>query len=84
MAWISTAGEEGWRACSAFKLIHIYEEFNIFEGVKRLVELCAATGSSSQSCFESKVVSVGKNAHLIQRMTIYHLFWPYTCNQWLL
>ncbi|XP_054783517.1 putative tRNA (cytidine(32)/guanosine(34)-2'-O)-methyltransferase isoform X2 [Prosopis cineraria] len=42
------AKEEGWRARSAFKLLQIDEEFNIFEGVKRLVDLCAAPGSWSQ------------------------------------
>ncbi|KAG6738601.1 hypothetical protein POTOM_058221 [Populus tomentosa] len=42
------AKEEGWRARSAFKLIQIDEEFNIFEGVKRVVDLCAAPGSWSQ------------------------------------
>ncbi|XP_073297920.1 uncharacterized protein [Primulina huaijiensis] len=40
--------EEGWRARSAFKLLQIDEEFNIFEGVKRAVDLCAAPGSWSQ------------------------------------
>ncbi|XP_066956076.1 tRNA (cytidine(32)/guanosine(34)-2'-O)-methyltransferase-like [Macrobrachium rosenbergii] len=42
------AKEEGWRARSAFKLIQINEEFNIFEGVNRVVDLCAAPGSWSQ------------------------------------
>ncbi|KAJ1381896.1 S-adenosyl-L-methionine-dependent methyltransferase [Sesbania bispinosa] len=42
------AKEEGWRARSAFKLLQIDEEFNIFEGVKRAVDLCAAPGSWSQ------------------------------------
>ncbi|THU60605.1 hypothetical protein C4D60_Mb07t14530 [Musa balbisiana] len=42
------AKEEGWRARSAFKLLQIDEEFNIFEGVKRVVDLCAAPGSWSQ------------------------------------
>ncbi|KAK8614711.1 hypothetical protein V6N13_068506 [Hibiscus sabdariffa] len=40
--------EECWRARSAFKLLQIDEEFNIFEGVKRVVDLCAAPGSWSQ------------------------------------
>ncbi|KAL0336777.1 UNVERIFIED_CONTAM: putative tRNA (cytidine(32)/guanosine(34)-2'-O)-methyltransferase [Sesamum calycinum] len=46
----STIGKpkEGWRARSAFKLLQIDEEFNIFEGVKRVVDLCAAPGSWSQ------------------------------------
>ena len=42
------AKEEGWRARSAFKLMQINDEFNIFEGVKRVVDLCAAPGSWSQ------------------------------------
>ncbi|KAJ3415282.1 putative tRNA (cytidine(32)/guanosine(34)-2'-O)-methyltransferase [Chytridiales sp. JEL 0842] len=42
------AKSEGWRARSAFKLLHIDEEFNIFENVTRVVDLCAAPGSWSQ------------------------------------
>ncbi|RID43097.1 hypothetical protein BRARA_J02929 [Brassica rapa] len=42
------AKEEGWRARSAFKLLQVDEEFNIFQGVKRVVDLCAAPGSWSQ------------------------------------
>lgn len=42
------AKEEGWRARSAFKLLQINDEFNIFEGVDRVVDLCAAPGSWSQ------------------------------------
>uniref|UniRef100_A0A0E0LFE4 Putative tRNA (cytidine(32)/guanosine(34)-2'-O)-methyltransferase n=1 Tax=Oryza punctata TaxID=4537 RepID=A0A0E0LFE4_ORYPU len=42
------AKEEGWRARSAFKLLQIDQEFNIFHGVKRVVDLCAAPGSWSQ------------------------------------
>ncbi|KAA0189934.1 hypothetical protein HAZT_HAZT000413 [Hyalella azteca] len=42
------AKEEGWRARSAFKLLQIDEEFNIFKGVTRVVDLCAAPGSWSQ------------------------------------
>ncbi|XP_052867467.1 putative tRNA (cytidine(32)/guanosine(34)-2'-O)-methyltransferase 1 [Anopheles cruzii] len=42
------AKEDGWRARSAFKLIHIDEIFNIFDGVTRAVDLCAAPGSWSQ------------------------------------
>ncbi|KFM82922.1 putative ribosomal RNA methyltransferase 1, partial [Stegodyphus mimosarum] len=42
------AKEEGWRARSAFKLLQINEEFGIFEGVKKVVDLCAAPGSWSQ------------------------------------
>jgi len=42
------AKEEGWRARSAFKLLQIDEQFNILQGVKRAVDLCAAPGSWSQ------------------------------------
>eukprot|EP00667_Euglena_gracilis_P029569 EG_transcript_39439 len=42
------AKEEGWRARSAFKLLQVDEEFNLFEGVTRAVDLCAAPGSWSQ------------------------------------
>ncbi|CAG0893289.1 unnamed protein product [Cyprideis torosa] len=42
------AKEQGWRARSAFKLLQIDETFNIFGGVKRAVDLCAAPGSWSQ------------------------------------
>ncbi|XP_060536698.1 tRNA (cytidine(32)/guanosine(34)-2'-O)-methyltransferase [Cylas formicarius] len=42
------AKEQGWRARSAFKLIQIDEKFNIFEGVSKAVDLCAAPGSWSQ------------------------------------
>lgn len=42
------AKEQGWRARSAFKLLQIDEKFNIFEGVTKAVDLCAAPGSWSQ------------------------------------
>ncbi|KAJ3332404.1 putative tRNA (cytidine(32)/guanosine(34)-2'-O)-methyltransferase [Blyttiomyces sp. JEL0837] len=42
------AKEEGWRARSAFKLLHVDEEFEIFKGVTHCVDLCAAPGSWSQ------------------------------------
>lgn len=42
------AKEEGWRARSAFKLLQINEEHDIFHGVTRAVDLCAAPGSWSQ------------------------------------
>ncbi len=35
------AKENGWRARSAFKLLQINEEFNIFDGVQKVVDLCA-------------------------------------------
>ncbi len=43
------AKEEGWRARSAFKLMHIDQEFNLINNhVNRVVDLCAAPGSWSQ------------------------------------
>ncbi|XP_053379244.1 putative tRNA (cytidine(32)/guanosine(34)-2'-O)-methyltransferase [Mercenaria mercenaria] len=42
------AKEEGWRARSAFKLLQINEDYDIFTGVKKVVDLCAAPGSWSQ------------------------------------
>ena len=42
------AKEEGYRARSAYKLIQINEKFNIFDGVKRCVDLCSAPGSWTQ------------------------------------
>mmetsp|Transcript_13897 Transcript_13897/g.36027 ORF Transcript_13897/g.36027 Transcript_13897/m.36027 type:complete len:344 (+) Transcript_13897:89-1120(+) len=42
------AKEEGWRARSAYKLLQLDEEFDLFTGVTRAVDLCAAPGSWSQ------------------------------------
>ena len=42
------AKEEGYRARSAYKLVQVAQRFNLFEGVKRAVDLCAAPGSWSQ------------------------------------
>jgi tRNA (cytidine32/guanosine34-2'-O)-methyltransferase len=42
------AKEEGWRARSAFKLLQINEQFDIFSSVTKVVDLCAAPGSWSQ------------------------------------
>ncbi|EDQ87851.1 uncharacterized protein MONBRDRAFT_26852 [Monosiga brevicollis MX1] len=42
------AKEEGYRARSAFKLLQLDEEFDIFRNVERVVDLCAAPGSWSQ------------------------------------
>ena len=42
------AKEEGYRARSAFKLLQVDEELDIFTGVQRAVDLCAAPGSWSQ------------------------------------
>ncbi|ORZ23633.1 FtsJ-like methyltransferase-domain-containing protein [Absidia repens] len=42
------AKEQGWRARSAFKLLQLDEEFDLFKDVHRAVDLCAAPGSWSQ------------------------------------
>ncbi|CAN3365140.1 tRNA (cytidine(32)/guanosine(34)-2'-O)-methyltransferase [Diutina catenulata] len=42
------AKEEGWRARSAFKLLQLDEQFSLFDGISRVVDLCAAPGSWSQ------------------------------------
>ena len=42
------AKEEGWRARSAFKLLQLNEALDLFTGVSRVVDLCAAPGSWSQ------------------------------------
>lgn len=64
------AKEEGWRARSAFKLLQINEEFNIFRGVSRVVDLCAAPGSWSQ-------VLANKLRTEVSRETFYQnsLYW---------
>ncbi|KAF7678765.1 putative tRNA (cytidine(32)/guanosine(34)-2'-O)-methyltransferase [Astathelohania contejeani] len=56
------AKKMGYRARSAFKLIHIDESYNIFDGISNIVDLCAAPGSWSQvvmeKCPHAKLVSV--------------------------
>ena len=42
------AKEIGFRARSAFKLLQINDEYNLFKGVRRVVDLCAAPGSWCQ------------------------------------
>ncbi|XP_014256577.1 putative tRNA (cytidine(32)/guanosine(34)-2'-O)-methyltransferase [Cimex lectularius] len=64
------AKEEGWRARSAYKLLQIDENYNIFKGVTKAVDLCAAPGSWSQVLakklcvpgVESKIVAVDLQA----------------------
>ncbi|KFH44101.1 putative Protein of unknown function [Hapsidospora chrysogenum ATCC 11550] len=47
-AYYRLAKEQGWRARSAFKLLQLDEEFDLFNNVSRVVDLCAAPGSWSQ------------------------------------
>ena len=42
------AKQQGWRARSAYKLLQLNDEFDLFSGVTRAVDLCAAPGSWSQ------------------------------------
>ena len=49
------AKEEGWRARSAFKLLQLNEEFNLFKDITRVVDLCAAPGSWSKSYLKNWV-----------------------------
>jgi tRNA (cytidine32/guanosine34-2'-O)-methyltransferase len=42
------AKEDGFRARSAYKLMHVDEMYSVFEGVERVIDICAAPGSWSQ------------------------------------
>ena len=63
------AKEQAWRARSAFKLIQLDEEFDLFTGCTRVVDLCAAPGSWSQvlSRVLVKGESFGRKAWLEKR-----------------
>ena len=56
------AKEKGYRARSAFKLLQLDSEFNLFEGVVRAVDLCAAPGSWSQVLSDKLVASQPKTS----------------------
>ena len=42
------AKEQGYRARSAYKLLQIDHEFDIFKNVERVIDLCGAPGGWSQ------------------------------------
>ncbi|KAH8684453.1 FtsJ-like methyltransferase [Tricladium varicosporioides] len=58
-AYYRLAKEQGWRARSAFKLLQLDEEFDLFKDVTRVVDLCAAPGSWSQVL--SRILIKGEN-----------------------
>ncbi|KAI3662457.1 hypothetical protein MP638_003597 [Amoeboaphelidium occidentale] len=57
------AKEEGWRARSAYKLLQLDEEFDLFTNVTKAVDLCAAPGSWSQVL--SKKLSTKDGAKIV-------------------
>lgn len=63
------AKEEGWRARSAFKLIQIDKQFDLFTGVTRAVDLCAAPGSWSQ-VLASRLRSQTALPHLVRIVSV--------------
>lgn len=56
------AKECGFRARSAFKLMQVDDEYSLFEGVERVVDLCAAPGSWCQ-VLASKLYKEGEDPH---------------------
>lgn len=58
------AKEVGFRARSAFKLLQIDEEYGLFNGVNRVVDLCSAPGSWSQ-VLSSKLYKNSEEADLM-------------------
>lgn len=63
------AKEQGWRARSAFKLLQIDEKFNIFDGVSKVVDLCAAPGSWSQVL--SRRLYLGEKTEIKDKTCLY-------------
>ena len=56
------AKEVGYRARSAFKLLQIDDDYDLFAGVHRVVDLCAAPGSWSQ-VLSSKLYETPEEGH---------------------
>lgn len=59
------AKEEGYRARSAYKLLQIDEKFNIFESVKRCVDLCSAPGGWTQVLAKKLNINCNKDIKII-------------------
>jgi tRNA (cytidine32/guanosine34-2'-O)-methyltransferase len=58
------AKEKGYRARSAFKLLQLDSEFQLFKGVTRAVDLCAAPGSWSQ-VLADRLTSTNDNPNIV-------------------
>lgn len=65
------AKEQGWRARSAYKLLQIDEKFNIFEGVTKVVDLCAAPGSWSQVL--SRKLYLGETINIREKCCLFYI-----------
>ncbi|KAF3917897.1 hypothetical protein ABW20_dc0108140 [Dactylellina cionopaga] len=55
------AKEQGYRARSAYKLLQLDAQFNLFKDVTRVVDLCAAPGSWSQVLSRSLITKENKD-----------------------
>lgn len=69
------AKEIGYRARSAFKLLQIDEEYNLFKDVKYAVDLCAAPGSWSQVLSEKLRYIYTYNIVIIKIKKLYQLIY---------
>ncbi|KEI41031.1 uncharacterized protein L969DRAFT_86280 [Mixia osmundae IAM 14324] len=59
------AKSDGYRARSAYKLLHLDEEFDLFRGVTRCIDLCAAPGSWSQVLSDALIVGKEQDAVIV-------------------
>ena len=60
------AKECGFRARSAFKLLQIDEDYDLFKGVSRVVDLCAAPGSWSQVLSNKLYTDAEEAKHMLE------------------
>lgn len=58
------AKKNKYRARSVYKLMNIDEEYNLFQNIENVVDLCAAPGSWSQYACE-KLTKKGRNARVV-------------------